>query len=222
MWQGARHLLARLQATAAAAAAAGEQQQPAVGGVLYACELAGLQDLLLALQQWLDEANQQQQQQQQEGYAKRRTRGVEAVAAVAAAAAAAAGVPAGLDNPAGEFVNGFILLVSYNSFSRSLVKTACSTIEERRRGVARCVQAATPQRTLIMFNDWRCEVCQLSRASRHCWKHDAALQHPAKPLRQTCCCRVASVHCRMVRCWAAVSCVRPLPHDVLICWAADV
>jgi hypothetical protein len=114
MWQGARHLLTRLQATAAAAAAAGlgdfaaakQQQQPAVGGVLYACELAGLPDLLQALQQWLEEANQQQQQQlhqQQDGDAKRRTRGIEAVAAGAGAAAAAAGVPAGLDDPAGEF-----------------------------------------------------------------------------------------------------------------------
>jgi hypothetical protein len=113
MWQGARRLLTRLQATAAAAAAAAglgdlaaakQQQQPAVGGVLYACELAGLPDLLQALQQWLDEANQQQQQQQQDGDAKRWTRGVEAVAAAAgaAAAAAAAGVPAGLDDPAGE------------------------------------------------------------------------------------------------------------------------
>jgi hypothetical protein len=110
MWQGARHLLARLQATVTAAVGEvgsvtrKQQQQPEVGGVLFACELAGLQDLLQTLQQWLDEASQQQQQQQQqEGDGKRRTRGVDAAAAAAAATAAAvaAGVPGALEDPAG-------------------------------------------------------------------------------------------------------------------------
>jgi hypothetical protein len=134
-------LMTRLQATAAAAAAGfgnlaaakQQQQQPAVGGVLYACELAGLPDLLQALQQWLDDANQQQQQQQhqqqqqqQDGDAKRRTRGVEAVAAAAGAAAAAAGVPAGLDDPAGGFEKCYF--VSCNAVVVLPVIIACCLV----------------------------------------------------------------------------------------------